>query len=146
MLQIEGANKLGIISAKLKGADKTLRNELNRAIRRTAEPLREEIRKNLDILPSSGGLSATLIADTKIVTRRRKDSLRIQPQSRRRSVREQRRLERGRLGHPVYGNREVWVIQSVPPHWFTDPILDKVGAFRRDMIKVLDDVARRIGQ
>ena len=60
--------------------------------------------------------------------------------------RDLRSLNRGRLRHPLFGDREHWFNQSVHPGWWDEPIEDGVDDIRRELENVLDDIARKIAQ
>lgn len=55
--------------------------------------------------------------------------------------RELGRLDRGRLTHPLWGNREHWYGQEVVPGWFTGPCEDAAPAVQAQIEKTLEDVA-----
>jgi hypothetical protein len=57
-----------------------------------------------------------------------------------------RTLTAGRLRHPVYGNRGVWVEQSagVNPEAFTGKFERQKPLIARAVTKVLDDIARKV--
>lgn len=55
-------------------------------------------------------------------------------------------LDQGRLKHPVYGNRKVWVTQPVKAGWWTDalnaaPVLNDV---REEVVRVIGTVAAKL--
>jgi hypothetical protein len=50
----------------------------------------------------------------------------------------------GKVRHPVYGNRRVWVTQQVKPGWFTDPMEAGAPAVRRELLVVIATVARKV--
>ena len=54
------------------------------------------------------------------------------------------RLDKGELRHPVFGNRRVWVGQRVKPGWFTTPIEQNIGEFRKAIDDAVDAVIKEI--
>lgn len=56
-----------------------------------------------------------------------------------------RAIDRGRLRHPVFGNRQVWVTQLIKPGFFTERMKKEAKSMqvRREIITVVDDVARK---
>ena len=55
-------------------------------------------------------------------------------------------LDAGRLRHPVYGNRRVWVQQPVPQGWWTKAVTgsDALSAVRTEMLDVIETVAKQL--
>jgi len=53
-------------------------------------------------------------------------------------------LNRGRLRHPLYGNRKHWYDQQVSPGWWDEPLLESAPQAREEIVKALDDVAKRM--
>lgn len=139
-----GAQQLAAVAARLKAAGAGgLRKELLATIRRSARAAIPDVRESAaSTLPSGGGL-ADLIAKSKIGVRTRLTGS-IGVQIRGDSPHSLRSLNRGRLRHPVFGNREAWVTQQVKPGWFTDPLQKRAPAIQRDIRQAMSDIARRI--
>jgi hypothetical protein len=54
-------------------------------------------------------------------------------------------MDRGRLRHPVFGNRRIpWETQIIKPKVFTDPFMEGAPAIRQEIEKGLVEVAARI--
>jgi len=53
-------------------------------------------------------------------------------------------LDRGRLRHPLFGNRDHWYSQAVPPGWFTAPMRSHVDGVRREVLRAVDEVVRQL--
>lgn len=140
----DGARQLAAVGRRLKEAGAGgLRRELLATIRRSAKSAIPDVRASAErTLPSGGGLAA-LIAGSKIGVRTRLTG-RVGVQIRGDSPRSIRAMNRGRLRHPVFGNREVWVTQQVKPGWFTDPLQKRAPAIQRDIRQAMSDIARRI--
>jgi hypothetical protein len=146
--RIEGADQLRALARDLRAAGRRdLRRELNRGLRRAASPLIEEIKgKTGDYLP--GGVAD--LARTARYTTRALASGRVSIKVARKQPvggkqMDLAAIDRGRLRHPIYGNRRVWALQAVRAGWFTQSIdgrgLDEV---REEMVKVLDSVADQL--
>lgn len=138
---VADTEKLARLSAVLKRVgDQQLRRELYRGIQRATVPMKAAARASaLQRLPKRGGLAGK-VASSKLSTRTRggrNPSVRIVASG---GV-DLRSMDRGRLRHPVFGNRRVWVNQSVAARWFTDPMRATAPAARTEIAGVLDRVA-----
>jgi len=51
---------------------------------------------------------------------------------------------RGRLRHPVFGNREVWVNQAIKPGWFTDRMRHEAPKVRPDLLRAMERIAEKV--
>lgn len=144
-IRVDGAKQLARVQRALKDAPPDLRRELAKGIREGAEPLKKEALDNIEpTLPSRGGIGAAVRADTKIVTQRRggasSPGLRLKAQSRRNV----RRMDRGRLRHPLFGNRDWWYTQNIPEGWFTTPMMRGVPRLRKVLLEHMNKVADKI--
>ena len=54
-----------------------------------------------------------------------------------------RRLDRGTLEHPLWGDRSRWFMQEVAPGWFTGPPEDAAPRVRAALEQALRDVAAK---
>lgn len=145
-LRVEGADDFQRVARELREVgDVELRRELYRGIERAVKPLKEAARDAArQRLPHRGGL-AEKVAKSKFSTRRRsgrdpgikivaKDPIDLAS------------IDRGRLRHPVFGNRRVWVNQSVPAGWFTDAMEKGAADVRRELLEVLGDVEKKLAR
>ena len=57
-----------------------------------------------------------------------------------------RSINRGRLRHPVFGDKENWVNQEIKPGYFSNPIKKNLGKIRRSVIAAADEALREIGE
>lgn len=123
-LIVKGAEDLERIGKALKEVgDKQLRRDLLKAIRDATKPTREEVRQSaLANLPKRGGL-ADQIAASKLSTRTRLSGRRVGVRIEARNAHDIRSLDRGRLRHPLFGNRDHWFQQFVLKGWFSSPLL-----------------------
>lgn len=146
--EVRGAEKFERVAKALKQAgDKDLRKELYAGLNRATKPLRGEAKKSAGAnLPRAGGLNKR-VARARFSTRRRTgknagitivakgmDQLAL--------------MDRGFVRHPVYGNRRRWVVQPIPDAegWFSKPMEDGKPQAQREIVKSLDDVAKKLAK
>lgn len=144
-----GARAFYELSKQLKAAGGTgkgsLRNELNKAVKAAAKPLpkavQDEARKRL---PQRGGLAARIARRRpQVVTRTGAQTAGVRVQDRKTDP---RMSTQGRIYHPVFGRRGSDVVQVEPGirGYFEDTIRDKAPEIRDDLVRVLEDFARRL--
>jgi hypothetical protein len=137
----QGADQLRRLARQLKEAgDRTLARELNKAIRKAVEPLKAELPDSArDTLPSRGGL-AERVAQSKIGISRRKQGLRLVAKNKY----QLKRMDKGSVRHPVFGNTEVWALQFITPGWFTRRAEEHREAIQDEVVAAMDSVASQI--
>jgi hypothetical protein len=146
-VRVKGAEELVRLSRQLRAAgDQELRRDFYRGLNRASKPLKEAAKQNAGrVLPRRGGLAA-LVAKSRLSTSVRgggaNPGVRITGKGRM----DLDRMDRGQVRHPVFGNRRVWVVQSVTPRWFTEPMEAGAEDVRTELLSVFDDVARRLGR
>jgi hypothetical protein len=143
-IEIRGVDQLADISRKLKQAgDRDLQREFRRGLDEAVEPIKDTIRESArDILPRQGGLNERVArTPIRVVTRNtaRATGIRLTVRGTRRAA-----LDQGRLRHPVFGDREVWVTQRVTPGWWSNAIDDDFPEARRAVQAAMDRVARKL--
>lgn len=147
-LSVEGSHDLERVARRLKrAAAGELRKELYRGINRAVKPMKQAAKDAADReLPQRGGLNK-FVASSKFGTRTRgfgrSPGVSI---TAKKSGHDLRSLDRGRLRHPLFGNRRFWYQQPVRAGWWTQTLNDEAPLVRRELIRVLDDVAARIGR
>lgn len=147
-LRVEGADQLTKLAADLKAVGaKELRRDLLRGIQQATKELKDAAKKAaLDNLPKRGGLNE-FVASAKFATRvrtsGRSPGVSIVASK---SGHDLAAMDRGRLRHPVYGNRRLWVTQTITPGWFTDAMRDAAQPVRAELLNVLDDIAGRLAR
>jgi hypothetical protein len=124
-----------------------LRRELGAAITRGVKEVIPDIRGGLrPAMPDR--YADTLNADLKITastqTGGAEPRVTLSATTRSGRGRKLRKLEAGRLAHPLYGNREHWYSQPVRPDFFTGPCQDAAPRIRREIVAALNRVAERI--
>ena len=146
--EVRGAEDFLKLSKALKHAGRTeLRKELTSSLKRTAKPLigktRDEARRRL---PQKGGL-AKRVAKTpqriQVRTGAKTAGVRVVVGK---SNSGARGANKGVVRHPVFGNRQVWVNQSVPPGWFDEPLRKSAPEVRRGLEKAIESIADKVAR
>lgn len=136
------AESLASLAKVLAAANADLERELAKGGARTAKAVTVAAKDSArSTLPRRGGLGRR-IAGSKFTTRRQPRGVQVIATS----ADSLRLIDRkGIIRHPVFGNREVWVSQPVPAHWFTRPT-EAVGknVGHRELVRATDNVARKI--
>lgn len=154
-LKIKGGEKLRRTAQVLKGkANKELRNELKRELRRSAKEFGKVVAQDVHhFMPS--GYAPTLKKNLRVVGNVNVSAshagVRIQATSKASKHSKQRKseiakLEKGILRHPVFGNREIWVNQKIKAGFFSKPIIRHADIFYADLIKAVEKVADKIAR
>lgn len=141
-MAIEGGEKLAKLARQLKETgDKGLQRELRKQLRTAAAPVIREAQQAAEqSLPHRGGLNAFVGAgQVRVQTSMSGRNARVRLRPRRGAG-----AERGRLRHPVFGNRDRWVTQTVKPGWFTATLEEHAPEVRQQLVQVIDDVARQL--
>jgi len=143
----ELAGSLNAVAVRLRElGDEGLVRELQRAVGRAVDPLRERIpaalrphlpdryadvlagelkvRRSTSLGAAGGTAQVTVLAS---VSRNRKLA----------------RSDAGILLHPLFGDRERWFRQGVAPGWFTGPVEESVPEIRDAVEQALDEVIRK---
>jgi hypothetical protein len=146
-VEVEGADKLRVVARALKDlGDKELRREFYAGMNRAVKPLTASVKQRLpERLPAR--YAALLRADLRVTTRRRtggrNPAVFLLGKAKNRDIRS---LNRGRLRHPLYGDREHWYDQPVQKGWWDQVLEDGAPMVRKEMVRVLDEVADQIVQ
>lgn len=142
---VEGADQFLALSKALKHAGRTeLRKELNKAMRDGAKPLIPKARAEaLRRLPQRGGLAKQVSKEpARVQTRTGRDpGVRVVVGRKRGGARQ---ANRGVVRHPVFGNREVWVDQKVPPGWFDEPMAASAPEIRKALEQGIEEMAQKV--
>ena len=140
-LRVEG-DALKALQRKLKEIDrKDLRRELNKGLREGAKDMPKAAQGAAkSSLPRAGRLNV-VVAARPVKLGVVSGGVRV------RYTRTDRRMyEQGRLRHPVFGNREVWVTQWITPGWFTDRMRSEARKVRPELVKAMDRIAEKIAR
>jgi hypothetical protein len=143
---VRGADEFLKLSKALKHAGNgPLRKELTASIKRTAKPLIADTRAEaLRRLPQRGGLAKQVAREPQRIqvrTGAKTAGVRVVVGKRQGGA---RGANAGRLRHPVFGNRDVWVNQSVPPGWFDKPLKAGAPKVRRGLEQTLEEIAQKV--
>lgn len=138
---VTGADDFYRLSKALKAAGRgDLRKELNKALRNATKPLIRKTRQAaLDKLPQRGGLARSIAkAPQRVQVRTGQQTAGV------RIVGKGASLDRGRFRHPVFGNREVFVEQTVEPGWFSETLAAGAPEVRPEIEQALESIAQQI--
>jgi len=141
-----GTEKLGRLAAAIRQAgDRDLQKELAKGLRRAIRPMQKEFRRGaLGFLPYRGGLAEEVSASMRFsskVSLGRNPSVRIIASL---PGHDLAAMERGRLRHPVHGNRKNWVRQNIRPNWFSDTGTLAAQDAYDELEKAMDELARKL--
>ncbi|WP_182379821.1 hypothetical protein [Nocardioides sp. WS12] len=144
-LEVQGAQQLEAVAKRLKAAGRgDLRKELLQQVRAAAKPTVTDIKRNAATdLPQRGGL-AQAVAKSRIGTRTRMSGKRVGVRIEAKNGMDIKRLDQGRLRHPVFGNRKAWVEQTVKPGWFSEPIKRRLPEVRDGVLKAMNDIIKKV--
>lgn len=150
-LRVEGADKFAKLARALKEyGDKDLRSELYRGINRAVKPLTASVKASTDnFLPRRYALE--IAKSLKVRANRRAGRnpaiyLVGKAKTPKGKERDLASLNRGRLRHPLYGNRHYWFDQDVAPNWWDDPLIQGQDVVRREIVNVIDDIGARLAK
>lgn len=144
-ISIRGVDAVEKAARIVKDIEPTQRKVLLAAIRK---PMKNTVRKMKDNagdkLPQAGGF-ADEVRTTKIGVRTRTQGksagVRLHAKL---PGRDLRNIDRGRLRHPVFGNRSNWVTQSVVPRTFSEPFEDSRDEVQLEILRGMQDVVDTI--
>lgn len=150
-LRVEGAEKFGVLADALRSlGEKELEKELYSGLNRSVKPLTAAVKDGTPrYLPRRYAFE--LSKSLKVKARRRSGrnpgiTLQGSAKTPKGKDRDLRSLNRGRLRHPLYGNRGFWYNQPVPPNWWDDPLLSGADEVRKEIVGVMDDLASRLAR
>lgn len=149
-----GREELKRLALELKGADKSLRDNLRKQFREASKPVVEATRNAILASPSKhdGTLreEAAKTVSAQVLMSSRQVQLNIVSRGSR--MPEGKQTLNGYLNdsarwkHPVYGHRKTWVHQnSHAKGWFTDTISGQEADLRRAAEAALEETARKLG-
>ena len=146
-LRVKGVEDFGRVAKKLKAAGeegKGLRRELLKGINRETKPLRQAAKANARrTLPKRGGL-ARLVARASMTTKTRLSGASASVRIVAKKAEHIARIDKGTVRHPVFGNRKLWVSQSVAPGWFTKPMQEGSSKVRTAILQAVRNTAKKI--
>lgn len=148
-VELRGAADVDALVRRLRthGDGVAIRKELMRGINSVTKSVREDMRASIaPSLPSRGGLASLVYAKTRLTTQAaygKNAGVRIRANNRAYDL---RRLNEGRLRHPVFGDRSTWVEQTegINPGFLDEPFEKSKPEVARGIQRVLADIARRV--
>lgn len=149
--KVEGGDEMKKVAKALKQAgDKELSREFSRGMSRAVKPLMQMVKVSAPLfLPDryAAELSASLRGRTK---RRMGKNPRLELVGSARTKQGKKRdlasLNRGRLRHPLYGDRGHWFDQKVRKDWWTHPLISGAPIARREVERSMGEVAKKISR
>jgi hypothetical protein len=140
------ARELAFVSHQLKqAADENLRKEFTAAVSKATAQVPAEIRAGLIPRLPDRYVRDDFGPDLKLsVSKRysaRNPGVTVRATTRSGKARKLKRLDRGVLAHPFFGNRRRWFNQVVGPGWFTEPATAAGGRARDEIRQAMDRVA-----
>lgn len=145
MIEVRGADQLVHLSKALKTAGRQdLEKELSRGISQALRPVIVAARRSaIQKLPRRGGLAAKVAKSRMRIVRetsQRGSGSRLQAEN----AYGLAQLDKGDAWHPVFGNRNLWVKQSITSGWWTEPTEAAAPSVRRELQQAMNRVAAKI--
>ena len=136
------ASEYKAFAKKLKGAERSVARDLRKRLRAAGKPLAEGlVQDGPEGLPSSGGLADWLRQSKGTVSMTQS---RLEIKLSRGGRHDLGAINRGQLRHPLYGNRRVWVVQSVASGTYDKAFEKHAEQALPEVERVLDDIMREI--
>lgn len=151
-MTVQGADELARVAAALKKAgDRELSKQLGKAVTASVKPAKKRVKSSTtEYLGQRGGL-AKRVSKTTLSHKTRKSGrsprVTVLAKPGHKTLRDPYRVDRGRIKHPVFGmahSRANWVFQDVRPGWFTTPMRESAPEAQKEILRALDELARRI--
>lgn len=145
-IRITGAQDFQKLARQLREAGdrgKGLRKELYKRIDAATKPLRDEVKRaEAEQLPRRGGL-AKLAVSRRISTSKRNTG---RSAGIRLTQKNTPSWDRGRLRHPVFGNRKVWVSQDIKAGFWSDTLASSTSQemVRRGILAAIDEISKKL--
>ncbi len=146
LFEIKGTAKLIRKKTAFRNYDPVLRRHLTKRLKAATAPLRREIEASaLETLPKAGGLNvlaAKSLTSTRVVLQGKRTGVRLTT----RNPHSIRQLDRGRVRHPLYGNRKFWYTQTVEPGWWSKPVEESKPEATVAVRAALDEMLKELGR
>ena len=140
--EVVGTEKLRALGVAMKTADKPLKAEIRRSLRKGVKPGVDGARARARAtLPKRGGVNEVIARsrmNTQIKTGGRVTQLRVTSRT------HDPRIDRGELRHPTHGHGDRWVVQRVPSGWFTQAMKQAAPAIRSELIVSMTAMTARL--
>jgi len=155
-IRVEGGEKFARLAQHIRILEsKEFKKDLYSGINRAIKPVRADVKAHIpDYMPS--GYAPTLVKAFRLSSTKRAGrdpGIRLTGSAK--GKKEKRRvgpLDRGTLRHPTFGRKEtksgksLWRDQTVKHGFFTTQIEKNAPTVRKNLVKVLDDVAAEIAR
>lgn len=140
---LEGADQLAELGRRFKVAGNgDLRKELLAGIRTAVKRMIPAVQQGAeDRLPRAGGLAAS-VAGQKFMARTSLASGKVSLTGS--GMKSLTDIDKGKVRHPVFGNRSVWKQQSVTPGFFSGPIESHLPEVRAEVEHVVASVVKKL--
>jgi hypothetical protein len=140
------AEELAYVARQLRLAGETeLRAELQKAVSDATRDIPRQIRSGLKPKLPDRYVLEDFGPDLRVTVSKhyggRDPGVTVKATTRSGKSRKLSRLNRGALGHPLFGNRKRWFDQQVGPGWFSEPVLDAGAKARTEILAALDRVS-----
>lgn len=147
MLQIRAQDFKRMALDLRDAGEKDLRKQLFRGLQGATKPARQDV---LDAIPEymPGGYAAVLRKDLKLSASSKggKDpQVKIKAKGKRKD-RFVGPLDRGRLRHPLFGNRGYWFEQSIEAGFWTDTLTARQDEVRAELERRMAEVVRQLAE
>jgi len=150
-IRVEGGSEFQRVARRLKQAgEKDLLSDLRKTVRRDAQQIVTAQKRQVRSLPSRGpkhtGLRAKTAGAVKLSVKSVSGNagIRISVVDPPGLKNMPAHLNKGTWRHKVFGNKKVWVTQTVPPGWFDKPRKAGAPKIKQDVKAVLDKTAEKI--
>lgn len=148
---VTGAEEIRLVGRIVRklGDGRTIPNKMAKEIRRAVPPIRKAIKAHeIEILPHRGGLgrwvaSGGIRASVRRGARTAGISL-VQGRNSRGGRSDLRKIDRGMVRAPAWGNRKAWHLQHVPAGAFTDAARAHVDDFRDACVIAVDKAVEEV--
>lgn len=146
-IKVTGADKFQDLARALKEAGrKDLQKEMYVGLNRSVKPLTRDVKDAVgDYVPNRGGAADAVQAEFKVKTRRRaagrNPAIFLLGTAGGHDVSS---LNRGRLRHPLYGNRRRWYNTAIKPGFWTITLEAGAPRVRVELEQALSNVAAKI--
>jgi len=142
--RVDGAEQLTALAKRLRAESKELQRELPRAMNRATKGARAAVKAEaLATLPRRGGLGKR-VASSRLTTRTRRSGRAAGVRIVAKGGVDIGALDRGRLRHPLFGDRRRWFAQKVRPGWFTRPLTAAAPRVRAEIETSMRVIAGKI--
>ncbi len=124
---------------------RAIQREMYQALNRSTKGMRGELTEVMPAaLPTSGGLSSEIQRTTKWRTSQKRGGVTLWARNAGHDI---RTLTGKRLRKPLFGNRKFWFDQTegVKPAVFLGKFEDQKPAVQRDIIRAMNEIARKVG-